>query len=686
MSPRGREKNRKMKKITLLLCLLLTVLFVKASPVFRVTKSVRQSDGKTLTITRTGANHVLYYVTTDCIPICPDDNGDFCYAEFDAYGNVSASKVLAHEAEERTPAEQEVAEAKKEAFFTYYSLLNRNRYGVGALNLASVSSIGDVRLPVVLAEFTDVAFRPENDIARFHRHLNAENYIEEGGAGSVRDYFMAQSYGQFRPYFDVLTKVKVSQPRAAYGANRYGDDVNPKGFIAEAVDSAIAHGVDFEPYKNSNGDIMVTIIYPGHGEQVSGSADCLWAAYYGNMAHTNKETGLRFAAGLVMDELANYGYGEQFDGIGTLCHEFSHALGLTDFYNTNGQSGIFGMSVWSLMDYGFYNDRSRTPQGYTAYEREFLGWLKIDTLFNEKQLVTLPPLHSDSVHVAYRIPNEADPTGNEYYILENHAESDWFLPDFGEGMLILHVDYLRSAWTGNTVNNTANHQRMTIIPADGVLTQVSGKASSYQGDLWPGYTNNTELNSTTTPCDTAYVGGYMNIRINNIRRDNLGNVVFFYQCNGQLDAVEALHTDSIGKNTLAVSWTAVDNADSYLLRLCRSADTLRIDTVSATEAHLTLSYGNLDMATDYQVVVKAVATDYLDSAETILSLKTAANPLGDVNDDGEVDAFDAAAVYSYIISGENSGILLENADVNDDGEVNSADIVAIYRIILNCAE
>ena len=47
------------------------------------------------------------------------------------------------------------------------------------------------------------------------------------------------------------------------------------------------------------------------------------------------------------------------EGFGTFCHEFSHCLGLPDFYRTDGQSSsVFTMESWSLMDYGSYTDDS----------------------------------------------------------------------------------------------------------------------------------------------------------------------------------------------------------------------------------------------------------------------------------------------------------------------------------------
>lgn len=666
--------------IATILCLTLVIAAAMASPVFRVKKTVVQSDGTTLIVTRTGADHVLYYITNDGMPVFPDKSGDYCYAEFDAKGNICASTILAHEATDRTPIEQRWADRHCSDFFTRMEMRHKTRanYGVGDLNRASVSCMGDVRIPVIMAEFSDLTFQPENDIERFNRHFNATSYTDEGGAGSVRDYFIAQSDGQFRPQFDIVAKVAVSKTRAEYGSNSAGDDINPTGYMAEAIDSATAHGVDFSPYKNKNGDIMVIVIYPGHGEQVSGNENEIWAAYYWSLSHTNNR-GLKFKAGLVMDELADYGAGEQFDGIGTLCHEFSHALGLPDFYNTNNAAGIFGMDAWSLMDYGQFNNYSRTPVGYTAYEREFMGWMKIDTLRNEKQLVTLPPLHSDSAVRAYRIPNEADPTGNEYYILENREQSDWFLTLYGEGMLINHVHYDYTAWTNKAINNTRTHQRMTVIPADGRLTPYGGgKASAYKGDLWPGYTNNMELNSTTTPCDTAYIGRYMNIHMTNIHRDGLNNIVFFYQCSGQLNSIKNLKFIPDTDLQLTASFTEVPNAEHYVLTLCQDNDTLRTDTVDVT----IFTYTELTSGTRYTLSVKAIADDYLDSPTATVNA-TATNAIrGDVNLDTKINSADVVAIYSYIIDGQLSGISETDADVNRDNKINTADVTAVYDIII----
>lgn len=73
----------------------------------------------------------------------------------------------------------------------------------------------------------------------------------------------------------------------------------------------------------------------------------------------------------------------------------------------------------------------------------------------------------------------------------------------------------------------------------------------------------------------------------------------------------------------------------------------------------------------------------VETALTI-TLKGLRSPMkqGDVNGDGDINTADVTAVYSFIISGSESGFTSAIADVNKDGDVNSADVVAIYTIIV----
>ena len=58
------------------------------------------------------------------------------------------------------------------------------------------------------------------------------------------------------------------------------------------------------------------------------------------------------------------------------------------------------------------------------------------------------------------------------------------------------------------------------------------------------------------------------------------------------------------------------------------------------------------------------------------------NPVGDVNNDGEVTIADANCVIDIVVTGGSTGHTPE-ADVNGDGEINIADVNAVIDIILS---
>ena len=151
------------------------------------------------------------------------------------------------------------------------------------------------------------------------------------------------------------------------------------------------------------------------------------------------------------------------------------------------------MSWWSIMDYGQYWKNGAAPMGYSAYEKNFMGWLKIDTLKTEKQVVRINALGSGNEN-AYYILNDNDASGSEYYILENRQPSVWYPERLGSGMFVTHVDYNAAVWANNTVNTVKDHRRMSFVPADNsIKSESQSTPADYQGDLFPGLAENREL-------------------------------------------------------------------------------------------------------------------------------------------------------------------------------------------------
>ncbi|HEY9551525.1 MAG TPA: immune inhibitor A domain-containing protein, partial [Prevotella sp.] len=192
----------------------------------------------------------------------------------------------------------------------------------------------------------------------------------------------------------------------------------------------------------------------------------------------------------------------RINGIGLFCHEFSHTLGLPDMY-TDYPDDNQEMEYWDLMDAGEYTDNGYTPTPYTPWEKETMGWVKIDTL-KEAQKVTLQP--GDFRKIV------ADNNEGEYLILENMQQQGWARKLYGHGMLVYKVDYKTDVVNFyDRPNNIKGQPGMTLVAADSLLinsarvfTRVADSSAvkpysqatyftSLTGDPYPGTQNVTTL-------------------------------------------------------------------------------------------------------------------------------------------------------------------------------------------------
>lgn len=336
---------------------------------------------------------------------------------------------------------------------------------------------------IILVEFIDQTFSASNDKKLYERIANEEGFTDaaKGFKGSVSDYFKAQSGGVFALDFDVAGPVKMSKSYAYYGANdSYGNDKHAGEMVATAC-QLVDESVNFADY-DWDGDGMVEqvyVVYAGKGEANGGAASTIWPheweLYSSDYGKYLKLDGVNINVYACGCEL---GYTGAIDGIGTMCHEFSHCMGLPDMYDTSGGSG-YGMFNWSIMDYGSYNEDGFLPAGYTSYEKMYCGWLQPEEITADTTISALRPLSEGGG--AYIIYNDGN--RNEYFLLENRQLIGWDAGLFGRGMLAIHVDYNESKWYYNEVNADASHQRCTIIPAD--RSYAMNYANDIAGDAFP---------------------------------------------------------------------------------------------------------------------------------------------------------------------------------------------------------
>lgn len=350
---------------------------------------------------------------------------------------------------------------------------------------------------VILAAFSDRDFRAANTLDAFKDMFDGDDYSFNGATGSARQYFEDQSFGAYKPVFDVVGPVTVSHNQSYYGENdRSGSDKHPDEMIIEAcqiVDTAF--NVDFSIYDNNHDGFVdfVYVIYAGRGEADGGGGNTIWphtSWIYSSYGKTVYLDGKRLDTYACSPELqSGSGYLTR-DGIGSFCHEFSHVLGLSDHYATN-YSSVKQTGAWDLMCSGSYNNDSNTPAGYTAYERFFMGWITPTVLNSAVTIDSMKPFNSSGEAYIITETGESNLVGNDpdpvlFYMLENRQKRGWdgYVP--GHGLLITRVHYSYQKWIQNTVNNSATARGYEIIEADGKEPERGTEGwEGKQGDVFP---------------------------------------------------------------------------------------------------------------------------------------------------------------------------------------------------------
>ena len=403
---------------------------------------------------------------------------------------------------------------------------------IGQRSTAPLPATGTLNVAVVLVQFADTKFSVHDDgksIKEYYEDFcNGKNDNEL----SVAQYFAKQSDQKLAINFNVIGPVTLSKGYAYYGQDsEKTKDINMRDFYSEACTLASEEVTDWSIFDNDNDNKIdfIFFIYAGGGQNDPKVNDpnVIWPKENASdftITFNGKST--KFGGFGCSSELAE----DNFDGIGTMCHELSHGFGLPDLYDTEYNGGV-GMGYWDIMDSGCYIQKGQNPIAYSAYERDFMGWRTIQTVESDKG-VTLTLKAMEDGGTAYKIVNKSNP--NEYFILENRQPigNDEYLAwpvkrlydTYGalHGLMITHVDYVKSAWVSGKINNEKEHQRLTIVPADGELYDyytnggfTTEWCESMCGDLYPGSNKVTEMSSYAT-----FTGGTLDQTITNIREEN----------------------------------------------------------------------------------------------------------------------------------------------------------------------
>ena len=355
---------------------------------------------------------------------------------------------------------------------------------------------------VILMQYPDKAFLDPDPQSYWHNALNTGKISNTNAIGSLHQYFLDQSNGIFDVDFDVRGPFTTKENRAYYGKDVNNNDQHADSLVIEGC-LALDGEVDFNDYDWDGDGIVdqIIVIYAGNGQNDTSADDRdetiwphQWALSQYKPWKAHKQNGVIIDTYCVInDEIRGAS-----DGFGTVAHEFSHCLGLPDFYQTEGSAhSKDNFGTYDLMHRGCYNGESWCPANYTAFEKYSLGWYKPVPLTEAITISGLKPM-SDGGE-AYQIDNDGNT--NEFYLLENRTKSGWDTHIPGEGLIITHYDYDANAWYNNTVNNTANHQRAVIVPANNSEKTSSGFPYPYITKDLDGNSivNNNEFTDDSTP-------------------------------------------------------------------------------------------------------------------------------------------------------------------------------------------
>ena len=355
---------------------------------------------------------------------------------------------------------------------------------------------------VILMQYPDKAFLDPDPQSYWHNALNTGKISNTNAIGSLHQYFLDQSNGIFDVDFDVRGPFTTKENRAYYGKDVNNNDQHADSLVIEGC-LALDGEVDFNDYDWDGDGIVdqIIVIYAGNGQNDTSADDRdetiwphQWALSQYKPWKAHKQNGVIIDTYCVInDEIRGAS-----DGFGTVAHEFSHCLGLPDFYQTEGSAhSKDNFGTYDLMHRGCYNGESWCPANYTAFEKYSLGWYKPVPLTEAITISGLKPM-SDGGE-AYQIDNDGNT--NEFYLLENRTKSGWDTHIPGEGLIITHYDYDANAWYNNSVNNTANHQRAVIVPANNSEKTSSGFPYPYITKNLDGNSivNNNEFTDDSTP-------------------------------------------------------------------------------------------------------------------------------------------------------------------------------------------
>ncbi len=422
---------------------------------------------------------------------------------------------------------------------------------------AAAKISGSRSYPVVMGYFTDLA--NINTQGEFQAML----FSTGSGIKSVNNYYRDMSYNAMSCSGLVDAWRTSNNTVSYYGGGNNGMNDGTTANTYEFIKKVLARADSFVDFsgagydQNNDGYVDVLwVIHAGKGGEETGSPDQIWShsfqltGYTGGTAFITKDPWpghagqyLKIDKYIIMPERTNYADGiggtTEMIGCGVFCHEFGHALGLPDLYDTGGFSiSGDGLGLFSLMAAGSWGgdyNSSATPVSLDAWSKRFLGWLApVMVKANGPYIVnsTLATASNSSYQLA-QLGNEGT---MQFWMVENRWRTAagpfsgvaWDANLVSQGLGIYHIDSVYTSgsyFAYNQVNVNTSNGTSRNRPYGVALEETDIGALGYSSELWIGgnYGEAVDLWSSATQSGfdsmgTAYPISYLN---NNTTRSGI---------------------------------------------------------------------------------------------------------------------------------------------------------------------
>jgi M6 family metalloprotease-like protein len=569
-------------KTTALSLLLCSGLSVYAAPAYPGPITWTNPDGSTVTIRMHGDEWFNFVTTEDGTLITKADDGFYHYATVVDGVLVATKYVVSDDAlPEEIAAMDQTAMKNQLQTKKRVKKTDNKRYTYSDITDESIydgPTKGTGCYPVILVQFPDQKLTYDKQMFEDMLMKEGYNYTSELGTpkGSIRDYYLTASNNQFSPQFDVYGPYTASHEHDYYGY--VNGDERAVELLIETITYLSEKGdIDFSKYDNNNDGTVdiVYMIFAGPDYADTGNNNNIWSMSWEIYMDAEDYTplilnGKKIFTYSCSSEMIR---GKYFTTIGTFCHEFGHALGLRDYYNT-AYNGYRHPLYWDIMAAGSNIEDGCAPPLFNAYERSVLGWMKPTPLTSAGSYTLMPNALSENYNSAYIIPTDRE---NEYYIFENRQKVGWDYALPHHGMLVWHIDYDKQLWFDNIINTT-EHQHVDLVEAGG----VENTDETYTP--FPGAGGYNAFTDDTTPSMIAWSGARLNSPITNITEHTDGSITFDFK--GGIEGVSYTRLDAdieVSVDGLNVSVNAPDDTlvavytiDGSTVASCRGNATITL--------------------------------------------------------------------------------------------------------------